>query len=85
MRSIPHIPDPHILMTLMLGGRHKMSSNNLTRSFPCPIMSSLSNTGHLNFLSGIEIEISYAGREGTEDNKVTSHSEIESDFNLSDH
>ena len=45
-------------------------------------MSSLSNAGHLNFLSGIEIEISYAGRKGTEDNKVTSHSEIESDFNF---
>lgn len=82
MRSIPHIPGPHILMTLMLGGRHKMSTNNLTRSFHCPIMSSLSNTGHLNFSSSIEIEISGAR---AEDNKVTSHFEIESDFNLSGH
>ena len=77
MRSIPHIPGPHILMTLMLGGHHRMSSNNLTPSFPCPIMSSLSNTGHLiSRLSWNQVR---------GDNKVTSHFEIESDFNLSGH
>ena len=81
MRSIPHIPGPHILMTLMLGGHHRMSSNNLTPSFPCPIMSSLSNTGHLiSRLSWNQVR-----GDNKVGNKVTSHFEIESDFNLSGH